>query len=987
MKLESIAQQSWLYQALNFLFGYDFFISYAHSDAGGYAEALADILQQEGFECFLDRRSFVKGDNWRIAGHRALKKTQRLILLASPRALTSEPVLTELKIFRGEGKRVIPIDFGGTLNREKHQSKIFDYISEEDLWISESIEYIAPRSNPSEQKPSNHVIVDLINSFNLERQEKKRLKWIMRFAILLMFLTVTAIFGAGVAIHQRTIAQKNERRAISQLALSDLQRGVEQCQQGRLRSGVMFLLRGYQTSQLAKNSNLSASASTLLASWSRYLGPYTSHNSEVTEVAYSPDGQYVVSGDSQGNVTVFDKFSGKLLALLNDHQDSIQALLFSNDGKVLITASQDGHAFIWDVPKFERRIFALKHEGRINSVAITADGRRVATGSDDNTASIWDIFEETHLSTIEHAQRVGVVSFTPDGSILGTGSNDDTARLWDAFDGSPVGRIMQHEGPVNSLAFSSNGELLATDNEKVVQIWDAKTQEIVASTSPHSHVISDLAFSPDGKYLISGSYDKSARIWAVKTGRPEGGVMSHSGQISSVDYAADGDFVATADYGNFAQVWIAPSGQSLGIPFVHNAGINAMSIDPVGESLLTGSQDGQAHIWHFGHELPQHNFLASPKDLDNFVISSTESADAIAFSPTQNILLAGGINDSAQAWNVETGRTVSEPLEHNDSVDLAGISSNGTYAFTAYSNTVQVWTASEEFRKGKSLEHPNRVLSAVFLSDNLILTGSEDQLIRIWNASTGELIDDSAVHAAPVIIVAVSSDGQRYFTASTDGTGKLWDAKTRTTISTVIQHIKGISDAAFSLEGNLLVTSSYDGNVSFWDSRTGVQKSSNLHGARVRSVAVSPNGKTVASAGDDNSVRLWSVLTKNAEGPMLRHNDIVTDVAFSPDGAVLATASDDGTAVIWDSFTSLPLTPPLAHSHRVATAVFSKDGQYLVTSDLGLNVRAWNISALKRFDSLDEQSLELLIESLTGLRWNSTGGISSLSQEEVQLRQ
>lgn len=978
----SSKRKSWPNRLSGFLFGYDFFISYAHNDAGNYATKLAGLLQKEGFECFLDRKSYIKGDNWRIAGRRALKKTQRLVLLASPDALTSEPVLTELKIFKGEGKRVIPIDFGGTLDREKHQSKVFDYISKDDIWITESANCIAPNSVLSEQKPSYHVVIELTNSFNLERQEKKRLKWITRFAFLLVALLIAATY-------QWLIAQENEKRAVSQLALSDLQRGVDQCKSGKISNGLLFLLRGYNTSIRANNSHLTNSSLLLLGAWSRYLGSHSFHGSEVTEVAYSPDGQYCISGDYDGGITVFDKKSGVRLASLDGHRDSIEALVFSDDGNILITAGEDGHAFVWNIPSFKRRPFVLKHKKRINSVAISLDGRRVATGSDDKTARIWDLFEKVQLATIMHSQRVGVVEFTPDGTILATGSNDNTVGLWNAFDGSSIKPAIQHQGPVNSLSFSSTGELLATDDQRVVRIWDVKSQQNVTTTSPHSHVISDLAFSPDDKYLIAGSYDNTARIWEVLTGKPKGSALVHRGQIGSVGYSANGHFVATADFDNVAQVWFAPSGRATGVPFVHDGGINAMAIDPTGESLLTGSSKGRSRIWYLSHELPYRKLMASPLELKGFTMSSTESADAIAFSPTQNILLAGGINNSSQIWNIETGKSISTPLEHQSDVDMVGFNSVGTHAFTAFSKTVYVWNVAQDPSAGKSLVHPDEVLAVKFLSNDRILTGCKDKVARVWNAVTGELINDNMLHEKPVYIIAISPDEQYYFTGIAGGTGRLWNAETHTIISTEIRHEKSITAAAFSPRGNWLVTASYDGTAIFWNSKTGIQKGSTLiHRGGIRALALSPDGKLVATAGKDNAVRIWNVKNHKMTGPVLRHNDIVSDVDFSPDGRIIATTSHDRSAILWDTFTGLPLTPPLDHGRYLVEAVsFSADGQYLVTGARDLTVRVWDISRVKRFFVLNGSTITSFIESLTGLSWATVGGIRELSESELEARQ
>src|ERR1700755_1063485 len=86
---------------LGFAFGYDFFISYSWSDGGGYASALTRQLRTEGYEGFFDRDDYASGDDWKKVGAWKLRRTGQLILIGSPAALLSAPVLREIQVFSG----------------------------------------------------------------------------------------------------------------------------------------------------------------------------------------------------------------------------------------------------------------------------------------------------------------------------------------------------------------------------------------------------------------------------------------------------------------------------------------------------------------------------------------------------------------------------------------------------------------------------------------------------------------------------------------------------------------------------------------------------------------------------------------------------------------------------------------------------------------------------------------------------------------------
>ena len=167
-------------------------------------------MQAEGFECFLDRKSFEKGDNWRIAARRALARTQRLVLLVSPACLNSEPVKDDLQYFKGHKKRVISIDIGHLEHLEGSKSPIFAFIESDELWIPESPKVIDTNNKDASHIPSKHIIQDLSNTFVLERQNKKRLRWVTRISGILFGLIVVAVAMYFVAECQRDIAEVNE---------------------------------------------------------------------------------------------------------------------------------------------------------------------------------------------------------------------------------------------------------------------------------------------------------------------------------------------------------------------------------------------------------------------------------------------------------------------------------------------------------------------------------------------------------------------------------------------------------------------------------------------------------------------------------------------------------------------------------------------------------------------------------------------------------
>jgi WD40 repeat protein len=161
-------------------------------------------------------------------------------------------------------------------------------------------------------------------------------------------------------------------------------------------------------------------------------------------------------------------------------------------------------------------------------------------------------------------------------------------------------------------------------------------------------------------------------------------------------------------------------------------------------------------------------------------------------------------------------------------------------------------------------------------------------------------------------------------------------------------HRLGVNSVALTPDGRTLATASADGTVILWDvaRRTPLGQPLQDHRGAVWSVAFSPDGRTLASAGDDGTVILWSVTRRVPLGPPLRgHHGLVTAVAFSPDGRTLASGSKDKTVRLWDVARRAPLGRPLVgHRDTVWSLAFSPDGRTLASGSRDWKVRLWDVT-------------------------------------------
>ena len=160
---------------------------------------------------------------------------------------------------------------------------------------------------------------------------------------------------------------------------------------------------------------------------------------------------------------------------------------------------------------------------------------------------------------------------------------DETVRLWDAGTGAPRQRLEGHSNEVSSVAFSSDGRLVASgSDDKTVRLWDAGTGAPRQRLEGHSSEVSSVAFSPDGRLVASGSWDKTVRLWDAGTGAPRL-TLDLGITISTLSFSTLGQYLKT-DRG----VLYISSLESLSIPSeqVRPLFVSADWVIEEGESIL-----------------------------------------------------------------------------------------------------------------------------------------------------------------------------------------------------------------------------------------------------------------------------------------------------------------------------------------------------------------------------------------------------------------
>ena len=243
--------------------------------------------------------------------------------------------------------------------------------------------------------------------------------------------------------------------------------------------------------------------------------------------------------------------------------------------------------------------------------------------------------------------------------------------------------------------------------------------------------------------------------------------------------------------------------------------------------------------------------------------------------------------------------------------------------------------------------HEDAVTSVAFSPDGTrIVSGSDDETVKVWDAATGENTLTLPGHNEAVSSVAFSTDGTRIASGSDDNTVKVWDAATGENTLTLRGHQGEVVSVAFSPDGTRIVSGGFDKTVKVWDAATG-ENTLTLRGHEdaVTSVAFSQDGTRIVSGGWDKTVKVWDVATGENTLTLPGHEDPVSSVAFSPDGTRIVSGSLDKTVKVWDAATGENTLTLRGHEDAVTSVAFSPDGTRIVSSGgIDGTIRIWETS-------------------------------------------
>lgn len=513
----------------------------------------------------------------------------------------------------------------------------------------------------------------------------------------------------------------------------------------------------------------------------------------VRAIAVAPKGSIFASAAGK-TVTLWDRLTRKPTSTLSGHDGLIYAMAFSPDGQQLVTGGDDKTVKLWDVATGRMLQTFEGHSRRVNATAFSPDGTKAASGGEDKKVKIWNVRTGVLIATCEgHESPIVKIAFSADGQHVLSSDQFDPPRLWAAADGALIRtlRVPVRGGQSDPIAFSPDARTMAVGNVFGFNQWDMETGKplLVMDFNSSPLPVAAVAFSPDGRHIFLGGGGYRLSQWDAKTGRIIR-TFNKSALADAIAVSPNSELVVSNGFKSVLQLWEVGSGrlfrETEGLAMFssgHSGKVTSLAFAPDGLRIASASDDYTLKLWDATTGKIQRTIQAYPGS----------KAKAVTFSPDSSKLLSGSDDKPLMLWDAASGRPLLT-FEHSSKTGLAlAYAPNGQHVLSGgESRTPTIWDVTTGKEVRSLIGHTGTITSVAYsLDGRRAVSGSEDRTAKLWDVETGKVLRNFVGHVAPIRSIALSSDGRRILTGSADTTMRIWDSDTGNLLVTTITSYNG----------------------------------------------------------------------------------------------------------------------------------------------------------------------------------------------------
>lgn len=280
------------------------------------------------------------------------------------------------------------------------------------------------------------------------------------------------------------------------------------------------------------------------------------HQGRLNSLAIHPDNQSAVTGGDDGSLWWWDLARTDDIQVVGEQvtcsASQVEVVTYSPNGQWLIVGNRDGTVQVWETSG-RRMVGWIEHGWQANSVAFSPNEEWGVSGGGDGIVLVWEVAAAREIARMDHGWEVNAVAFASDGERVVSASHNGTVISWDIETGQKVDQLAL-PSPLTAVALSRDGQHVAAGYEAgTIWIWDTITAREIRRLEHDGQVLA-MAFSSDGQWLVSSSYDGTVRVWEVDSGREVTRIEHVLGYPDNVAFSQNDQWIASISY-DTAWIW------------------------------------------------------------------------------------------------------------------------------------------------------------------------------------------------------------------------------------------------------------------------------------------------------------------------------------------------------------------------------------------------------------------------------------------------
>jgi WD40 repeat protein/uncharacterized caspase-like protein len=541
-----------------------------------------------------------------------------------------------------------------------------------------------------------------------------------------------------------------------------------------------------------------------------------------------------------------------------------------------------------------------------------------------------------------HAEYVRSVAFSPDGKLFASGSNDNTVKIWDVASRRELRTLNGHTDHVLAIRFSGDGSLLASlGYDKTVRVWDVMSGEQRVTINVENGAFNAIAFASDGKTVLTangtdsgGGGDHLIRFWdlAGKVSR----TLDPGEVMSAIAISADGKTLAMGSLSGTVKLWDLSANKERASFTGHTDEVQAIAFSSDGKTLASGAKDETARLWDLASGTPR-------------VLKHRAIVNAVAFSPDGKTLATACWDNAVHLWDVTKGVETRSLRGHKEIVwDVAFAPDGQTIASSSSDKSLKMWDAASGAERLTFAGHVDFVDAAVLTNKGKTLV-SHDSLdaVRVWDLASGKDMRRISLPGAARAFETMTAFDDGFAGANQDGLITIYDQDGKP-LRKLEGHSLGLNALAASPNGKWLASGGNERWARVWNIADGKEVATidfpGGDGYHNESLAFSPDSHRLALGTSRSEVRVIELpsgkeLFSKADA---EETGFILGLAFSPDGATIASAGGTGKIRLIDAATGAPIRAFGEHASRAL--VFTPDGKRLWSGSEDGTLTLWNVS-------------------------------------------